>query len=133
MLKFNPNTPVQFYAKESVYVPGQGQTAQWTPIVTDGNGVFYCEWKGSYGDRAMTAQAMGVNDSATVRTFYNPVIYEKLRTVQVVIIKNADNTAIVNGVPNKNNPNCYELWGGVDNVAEENQFMEFKTRRYEGK
>jgi len=49
-----------------------------------------------------------------------------------VIVKNADSTAIVGGVPDKNNPNVYELWGGVDNVKEERQFMEFKVRRYEG-
>jgi hypothetical protein len=51
--------------------------------------------------------------------------------VQVVIIKNADSTAIVDDVPDKNNPNVYELWGGVDNVKEENQYMEFRVRRYE--
>lgn len=132
-LRFNPTTPLEFWTKESTYVPGQGQTTVWRKIVTDGYSIFYCEWKGGFGDRALTAQSLGVNDMATVRTFYNPTIYGKLRTVQVIVIKNADVTAIVNGVPDKNNPNCYELWGGIDNVAEENQFMEFKVRRYEGK
>ena len=131
-MKFNPNTPVNFYAKETTYVPGQGQTETWELIVSGTYNTFYCEWKGSFGDRAMTAQALGVNDSATIRTFYNPVIYAKLRTVQVVVIKNADSTAIVDGVPDRNNPNVYELWGGVDNVLEENQYMEFRVRRYEG-
>ncbi len=133
MLRFNPNTSIQFYEKTSAYVVGEGNTIAWTPIATDGNGVFYCRWQGSFGDRQTAAQAMGVSESATVRTFYNPTICEKLRTVQVIIIKNADSTAIVEGVPNKNNPNVYELWGGVDNVSEENQFMEFQVRRYEGK
>lgn len=144
MLKFNPITPVRFYAKESSYVPGQGQTVSWVLVESiikpateeapaEKVGVFYCEWKGGFGDRAISAQALGVNDMATVRMFYNPTIYNELKTVQVVVIKNADSTAIVDGIPNKNNPNCYGLWGGVDNVAEENQYMEFRVRRYEGK
>lgn len=132
-MKFNPNTPMEFWAKESTYIPGQGQTTVWQKIETDGYSVFYGEWRGGFGDRALTAQSLGVNDMATVRTFYNPVLYQKLRTVQVVVIKNADFAAIVNGEPSKNNPNCYELWGGVDNIKEENQYMEFRVRRYEGK
>jgi hypothetical protein len=59
------------------------------------------------------------------------VVYAKLRTEQVVVIKNADATAMADGAPDKNNPNVYELWGGVDNVKEENRFMEFRVRRYE--
>lgn len=131
-MRFNPTTPIKFYAKDSVYVPGEGATTGWIPIETTTD-TFYCEWRGTFGDRAMTASSLGVNDSATVRTFYNPVIYEKLKSVQVVIIKNADPTAIKNGVPDKGNVNTYELWGGVDNVMEGNQFMEFRVRRYEGK
>lgn len=132
MLKFNPNTPIKCYAKETGYVSGKGNTTTWQLLTSDGYDTFYCEWKGTFGDRAMSAQALGVKDSATIRTFYNPNVYKKLRSVQVVIIKNADNTCIVNGMPDKNNPNVYELWGGVDNVLEENQFMEFRVRRYEG-
>ena len=130
MLKFNPTVPLLFYFKSSTYVPGTGQTVTWTKIITNAQ---YAEWIGGYGDRAVAAQAIGVSDMATVRTFYHPTIIAKLRTAQVVVIKNADTTAIVAGVPDKNNPNCYELWGGVDNVGEENQFMEFRVRRYEGK
>lgn len=132
MLKFNPTTPVKFYTKESIYVPGEGNTDAWVLVESGTYSVFYCEWKGTFGDRAISAEALGVKDSATLRTFYNPTVYEKLRSVQVVVIKNADPTAIVDGVPDKNNPNVYELWGGVDNVLEENQYMEFRVRRYEG-
>lgn len=142
MLQFNPTTPVKFYAKSSAYVQGQGDTTTWSLIesITKPAGetpaekasVFYCEWKGTFGDRALSAESLGVKDSATLRTFYNPDIYAKLKTVQVVVVKNADITAIVGGVPNKNNPNVFELWGGVDNVLEENRFMEFRVRRYEG-
>ena len=133
MLRFNPTTPIKFYVKESTYIPGQGASTTWALITTNGNSVFYCSWQGTFGDRQTAAQAIGVNESATIRTFYNPTIYEKLRSAQVVIIKNADSTAIVDGVPDKNNPNTYILWGGVDNVSQENQYLEFKVRRYEGK
>lgn len=132
MLKFNPITPIKFYTKESTYVPGQGNTSSWVPITSDSYDAFYCEWKGTYGDRAISAEALGIKDSATIRTFYNPVIYERIRRVQTIVVKNADGTAFVNNEPDKNNPNVYELWGGVDNVKEENQYMEFRVRRYEG-
>ena len=143
MLRFNPTTPVKFYAKDSAYVSGQGASNTWVLIesitkaatettLAEKVSVFYCEWKGTFGDRAISAQALGVKDSATIRTFYNPTVYEKLKRVQVVVIKNADTTAIIGGIPDKNNPNVYELWGGVDNVLEENQCMEFRVRRYEG-
>lgn len=129
-MKLNPTTPLLFYAKSGAYVPGEGQTSAWVKIVPD---VLYAEWKGGFGDRALSAQAMGVSDMATVRTFYHPTIYAAMKAKQVVVLKNADLTAIVGGVPDKDNPNCYELWGGVDNVEESNQFMEFKVRRYEPK
>ena len=128
MLKFNPTCPVHFYAKQSTYIPGEGQSTTWVD-----KGVLYCEWRGAYGDRVTAAQALGVSDSATVRTFYHPDIYAALRGVQMVAIKNADPAGIKAGAPDKANPNVYELWGGVDNVAEENQYMEFRVRRYEGK
>lgn len=132
MLKFNPNTPVKFYTKEIEYVVGEGNKTTWQVIDSNRHTVFYGEWKGTYGDRALSAEALGVKESATIRTFYNPNIYDKLRTVQVLVIKNADETAFKNGEPDKNNPNCYELWGGVDNVLEENRYLEFRVRRYEG-
>lgn len=132
MLKFNPTTPIMLYARKSAYVPGQGQNDSWEQVKSGEYGVFYCEWKGTYGDRAISAEALGVKDSATIRTFYAPDTYAKLRSVQVIVIKNADVTAIVGGEPDKANPNVYEVWGGIDNVMEENQFMEFRVRRYEG-
>lgn len=131
-LRFNPTTPIKLYAQTAQYVPGQGNTTAWQLISSGAFNTYYCEWTGSFGDRAMSAQALGVNDSATIRMTFNPEVYSKLRTVKVVVVKNADAAAIVNGKPDKNNPNVYELWGGVDNVKEENRFLEFKVRRYEG-
>ena len=127
MLKFNPTTPIVFYVSVSEYVPGVGQTETWQEI-----GTLYGEWRGNFGDRRLNAQALGVSDSATVRTFYHPDIYSKMKTNRTVVIKNADTTAIKDGEPDKLNPNCYEVWGGVDNVLEANQYLEFSVRRYEG-
>jgi len=132
-MKFNPTTPVKFYyAKEGAYVPGQGATKTWVLVKSGDYDTFYCEWTGTFGDRAISAEALGVKDSATVRTFFNPTVYAKLRSVRVVVVKNADATAIIKDEPDKNNPNVYELWGGVDNVKEENRYLEFRVRRYEG-
>ena len=131
-MKFNPTTPVKFYAKSTNYVAGQGQTASWELIESGDYSTFYAEWIGAYGERATAAEALGVKDSATIRTFYVPALYAKLRSVQVLAVKNADATAVANGIPDHNNPNLYEVWGGVDNVREENQYMEFRVRRYEG-
>lgn len=137
MPKFNQTTPILIVAKESAYVPGEGLSTVWLPITSNMAeqviSTFYCEWRGSYGERSLSAQALGVNDSAIVRMTYNPAIYAALRLKQAVIVKNADETALETGEPSRENPNVYELWGGVDNVAEENQFMEFRVRRYEGK
>lgn len=131
-LKFNPSTPIQIFTKETSYVPGQGNTTTWQELDSDGYKVFYCEWRTMYGDRALTAETLGVKNSATIRTFYNPHIYNKINKEQAIIVKNLDDTAFINGEPNKNNPNLFEVWGGVDNVLEENKFMEFRVRRYEG-
>lgn len=132
MLKFNATTPVKFYARESDYTPGTGSSTNWALVESGDLSTFYVEWVGSFGDRALSAQALGVNDSATLRTHYVPAVYEKMRSVQVLVIKNADASAVVEGEPVRSNPNVYEVWGGADNVREANQFMEFRVRRYEG-
>lgn len=131
MIKLNATTPLMFYVFDSVYVPGEGYTTAWQKFVSDGHETFWADWKGGFGDRAIAAQAQGIGDMATVRTFYNPTLCEKLRTKRTIVIKNADETAIKDNVPDKNNPNCYELWGGVDNIGEANQLMEFRVKRVE--
>ena len=131
LIKFNPTTPIKLYTKETTYIPGQGNTTTWQELDSDGYKVFYCEWRGSFGDRALSAEALGIKDSATIRAFYNPNIYNKLRAVQVTVAKNGADI-LKDGQPDKNNPDCYELWDGVDNVKEDNQFLEFRVRRYEG-
>lgn len=127
-MKLNATTPVNYYAKSSSYVVGTGQTASWSKVLEN---ALFAVWKGGYGDAALAAEAVGVSDMATIRTFYHPTLFEKLQKQQVVVIKNADAAGFANGFPVKENPNVYELWGGVDNV--DNLFMEFRVRRYQGK
>lgn len=128
MLRFNPTTPIRFYSAESAYIPGDGQTTAWVYV-----GVLYCEWKGSYGQQALVAQSQGVNEMATIRTFFHPDIYSALQSKRVIVIKNNDESAVIDGAIKPTNPNVYEVWGGVDNVGEHNQHMEFRVKRYEGK
>lgn len=131
-LKFNPTTPIQIYIKSVDYVSGKGNVTTWTRQETDGYNTYYAEWRTIYGDRALAAESLGVKEGVNVKTFYNPVLYEAMRRNQTVVVKNLDETAFIKGKPDKNNPNLFELWGGVDNVMEENLFMEFRVRRYEG-
>ncbi|MHC1694620.1 MAG: hypothetical protein AB9835_04945 [Eubacteriales bacterium] len=96
-INIKPTTVIRIYEKQSGYVPGQGHSAGWIPV----GSVEFCEWRGSFGDRQTAAQAVGVNDSATIRMYYSPILYEKLRTAQAIIVKNNDNNAFKNGAPDK--------------------------------
>lgn len=131
-LKFNPTTPIQIYIKSVEYVQGKGNITTWARQQTDGYSTFYAEWQTIYGDRAIAAESLGVKEGANIKTFYNPVLYEVMRRNETLIVKNMDESAFQGGKPDKNNPNLFELWGGIDNVMEENLFMEFRVRRYEG-
>lgn len=130
-LKILPTTAFKVYVKTTTYAKGQGNSTTWSELDSDGYKVFYCEWRTMYGDRALTAESMGVREAATVRTFYNPNIYNAITRNAALIVRNADAGAIVEGVPDKSSPNLFEAWGGVDNVLEERRFMEFRVRRYE--
>ncbi len=78
----------------------------------------------------LSAQAQGVGDSARVRMPFIPELYSKLREQRVVIAKNVANV-LVDGEPDQTNVDAYRVWGGVDNIREENQYMEFSVQRYE--
>ena len=133
-------TPLKFYAEQSTYVPGDGYTTGWLPLTTNVNligeaqdiDVFWAEWQSAYGNQVLEAQAVGVNEMATIRMTYIPALFDALRTNKVVISKNADNI-IKDNIPDKDNPNAYSMLGGVDNFKEQNEWMEFKVRRYEAK
>lgn len=138
MIRFNPTTRIQLYRRTNDYIPGKGSNAEWELLgssISDAmeTNTFFCEWRGTYGDRLLSAQAQGVRESATIRMVFNPKLLDAMQRAPVVIVKHADGTAIKNGQPDSANPNVYEVWSGADNVAQENLFMEFMVRRYENK
>lgn len=129
-------TAVSFWEKVTSYTPGQGNTTTWT-LHTEGTmSVFPCEWRGKFGygrrgNETYEADAEGVIDRASVRMPFIPGLYDKLRTGAVIVIKGADESGLVDGEPDPGNPNVYETYGGIDNILEENQYMEFLVHRYE--
>lgn len=129
-------TAVSFWEKVTSYTPGQGNTTTWT-LYTEGTmSVFPCEWRGKFGygrrgNETYEADAEGVIDRASVRMPFIPGLYDKLRTGAVIVIKGADESGLVDGEPDPGNPNVYETYGGIDNILEENQYMEFLVHRYE--
>lgn len=141
-------TPIKFYAEQSSYVVGEGFVTSWEPIKTGMKlddpptdpllpdtgliqvSAFWCNWQNAFGKHVLDAQAVGVGEMATVRMAYNPTLYNALRTGKVVVAKNGTDV-LIDGLPNKDNVDAYSVFGGVDNVKEENQSMEFKVRRYE--
>lgn len=129
-------TAVSFWEKVSTYTAGQGNTTTWTLYSEGTMSVFPCEWRGKlgsgrHGNETFDADAEGFIDHAAIRMPFIPGLYEKLRTGGVVIVKGADGTAVIDGEPNPGSPNVYEAFGGIDNIYEECQYMEFNVRRYE--
>lgn len=122
-------TSIWFYEKTSTYVPGVGATDAWTQIYPD---PLLCNWTSTYGERAVQAAAAGVNDSATVKTYFDQTVYDAMRTQRVIVARDSADNIIVDGIPNANNPNVYELWGVPENIKERNRDMEFRCRRFEG-
>ena len=135
-IKARFTTAVSFWSKVSTYEAGKGNSTTWV-LYTEGTmSVFPCEWRGKFGYGKMgnatyEADAEGVLDRATIRMPFIPGLYEKLRTSAVVIVKGADGDAVKDGEPNPEDPNVYEAYGGIDNIYEENQYMEFHVHRYE--
>ena len=129
-------TAVSFWSKVSTYTAGQGNTTSWT-LYTEGTmSVFPCEWRGKFGygkrgNETYDGDAEGVVDRAQIRMPFIPGLYDKLRTGSVVVLKGDDQSGLIDGEPDPGNPNVYEAYGGIDNIYEENQYMEFHVHRYE--
>lgn len=129
-------TAVSFWSKTSTYTPGQGNTTTWTLYTEGAMSVFPCEWRGKFGygkrgNETYDADAEGVVDRAQIRMPFIPGLYDKLRTGTVVILKGDDQSGLVDGEPDPGNPNVYEAYGGIDDIYEERQYMEFHVHRYE--
>lgn len=135
-IKARFTTAVSFFEKVNTYAAGKGSTTTWELYTEGAMCVFPCEWRGKWiagrnRNETYLADAEGVLERITVRMPYIPRLYDKLRSGSIVVIKGADRSAIVNGEPDPNNLNTYEVFGGVDNIYEENQYMEFHLTRYE--
>lgn len=136
--KITCNTAVRFFTRERIYKPGQVGTSDiWQKftstvgeIVLD---VFWCDWIGSFGSQQIQAMSMGVYDLCTLRMDYHPELYELLRRKEALIIKNAAADAVEYGIPVRNHPDIYTLWGAVDDIRNMHKIMEFKVRRWEAK
>lgn len=129
-------TAVSFWEKVSSYIPGQGNTSTWTLYTEGAMSVFPCEWRSKFGygrrgNETFDADAEGVIDRAAVRMPFIPGLYNKLRTGAMVVIKGTESSSLIDGEPNPADPNVYETYGGIDNIYEENQYIEFPVHRYE--
>ena len=129
-------TAVSFWEKVSTYTVGEGNETTWE-LYSEGNmTVFPCEWRGKFmsgknRNETFSADAEGVLERISVRMPYIPALYEKLRSGKMIIVKNADESAIDDGEPDPENLNVYEVFAGVDNIFDENRYMEFYLKRYE--
>jgi hypothetical protein len=93
---------------------------------------FFCEWLNIYGTEYIIAQQKNVEYNAKIRMVYNPFLYTILKKKYIYIAKNGENI-FKDDRPDKNNTNCFVIFGTVENIREQNKIMEFKVRRYEGK
>ena len=130
------NTAVSFWEKTSTYEAGKGNTTTWTLFTEGTMSVFPCEWRGKFGygrrgNETYDGEAEGVVDRAKVRMPYIPALYEKMRTGTMIVIKGTASSALIDGEPNPGSPDVYETYGGIDNIYEENQYLEFLVHRYE--
>ena len=131
-------TAISFWEKVSTYTAGQGNSTTWT-LYTEGTmSVFPCEWRGKIlagknQNETFDGNAEGSLERATIRMPFIPRLYEKLRSGAMIAVKGADGNAVTDGEPNLLSANVFEVFGTVDNILEENQYMEFQIARYEVK
>lgn len=152
-IRTNFNTGISFWKKINLYEPGKGNTVSWELYFEGTMSVFPCEWRTNFrvrDDENFQGDAEGNVDFAKVRMPYIPKLYDDLQTASIVIVKGGQKATqdtrqgifnqskfnlseIVMPVtePDLASANVYSLWGGVDNMHEENRWMEFSVRRYE--
>jgi len=126
------DTPIEFYkVDQDEYKPGELNETSWKKIAEeDGTSTYYCNWIGTYGSVKAAAMTAGINETVSVIMPFAPALYAALRDHRVVIFKGAADI-MTGGEPDRQNPDCYELYSGVDN--RQNRTMNFILKRYEGK
>ena len=129
-------TPISFWEKTTTYKAGEGNTTTWT-LYTEGTmSVFPCEWRGKIlagknQNEVFLGDAEGALERAVIRMPFIPALFDKLRSGAMVAVRGT----IPEGQtePNLTSQNVYEVFGTVDNILEECQYMEFQIARYEAK
>lgn len=127
-MDIRPTIPLWFYKPVIAYSAGAGKSATWEIILSS---PLYCEWTGGYGDRAIMAASIGVSDFATVRMYYHPDIYKAMSADRIFLARDTTIGAIIDGIPQLDCINLYEVWGQPDNYKNENRYMEFRVKRIE--
>ena len=126
------NTPLQV-----LYKTYDGKTPRWVQYTEDLDGemisVFFCQWKNYFGTEAIKANATGIMQPARVRIPYIPALYSILIQKETIIVRGAEATDLIDGVPDYKNPNLYVLTSNVDNINDESRLLEFSVKRYERK
>ena len=129
-------TAVSFWQKNSTYEPGKGNTTTWTLYSEGTMSVFPCEWRGKIlagknQNEVFLGDAEGALERAVIRMPFIPALFDKLRSGAMVAVRGT----IPEGEtePNLTSQNVYEVFGTVDNILEECQYMEFQIARYEAK
>jgi hypothetical protein len=129
-------TPISFWEKASSYVAGQGNSTAWVLYSEGTMTTFPCEWRGKIlagknQNEVFDGDAEGALERAVIRMPFIPALFDKLRSGAMV----AERGVIPEGQtePNLTSQNVYEVFGTVDNILEENQYMEFQLARYEAK
>ena len=135
-IKARFTTAISFWEKVSTYTVGEGNTTTWVLYTEGAMSVFPCEWRNKFiagrnRNEVYNVDAEGVLERISVRMPFIPRLYEKLRSGTIAVVKGADGKAILDGEPNPESLNVYQVFGSVDNILEENQYMEFYLTRYE--
>ena len=129
-------TPISFWEKATSYVAGQGNTTAWSLYSEGEMTVFPCEWRGKIlagknQNEVFDGDAEGALERAVIRMPYIPALYDKLRSGAMLAVRGFLPEGQTE--PNLTSQNVYEVFGTVDNILEENQYMEFQLARYEAK
>ena len=120
--------PLWFYKPTVTYTAGEGKSATYALILSN---PLYCQWTGGYGDRAIMAASMGVTAFATVRMYYHPTIFTALSADRIFLARDTTTGAIIDGIPQLDCINLYEVWGQPENYKNENRYMEYRVKRIE--
>nr|DAU60693.1 MAG TPA: hypothetical protein [Caudoviricetes sp.] len=126
------DTPLEFYiVDQDEYVAGDYNQTRWKKVAEDnGATTYYASWSGTYGAVQAAAMTAGITESVNVRMPFAPNLYEALAHRRVIVAKNGADI-LKEGQPDRLNPNCYELYSGVN--EKQNRMMNFMLKRYEGK